>query len=268
MNIWGISSKLRRLLAWLAGLALAACTIAPQLPPAAGLGPERGGNVIVHVWRPISNSPTQPWLGPRTRLFTYVLVGDIGSGNSDEAGRRAEAALEVLIQKVQDGQELTDSKSGLTPLLLQQANQFCIPATSQNLSKITRSEYSYSLAAGYLNLFRVALSENENLTESLAGVGPFLIATRKPVGELWSTDAQGKQVIDTTSPILVMDMSGRQPDAIPEYVNAFKSAVRDDVALTSEIKPLRPAIASFLLTLNEAIPMVAEAYAGTRKQFE
>lgn len=266
MNIFRIASRFPRSLLWMVGLALAACALQPS--PTAVTSPERGANVTIHVWRPIASPPAQPWAGPRTRLFTYVLVGDIGNGRVDSASKRAEQALEVLIQEVQAGQELIGGENDLTPLMLEQANQFCIPATAQTLTRITPAEYSYSLASDYLSAFRVVLSENIDLTRSLAGVGPFLIATRKPIGELFSTDVQGRQVIDTTSPILVMDMSGRHPDAIPAYVSAFKAAVRDDVAATTELRPLRPTIASFLLTINEAIPMVAEAYAGTKKQFQ
>lgn len=265
--------------AWFAALLLAACAFVPSppvgqsppmasLPPVADLGKVRGPNVTIHAWRTITSLPTQTWSGPRTRLFTYVLVGDIGNGDVNAATRRAKQALNVLIKEVQAGQQIGEGQGGLTQQMLEQANQFCIPVSGPTLTKVTPTEYSLSLAAAYLNLFRFVFGTNQQLSSSLSGVGPFLIATRKPVGELLSAGAQGRWVIDTSSPVLVMDMTGRHPDAIPEYVNAFKVAVRHDVAVTAGLKPLRPTIASYLLTVNEAIPVVAEAYAGTRKQFQ
>ncbi|WP_157636192.1 hypothetical protein [Burkholderia ubonensis] len=267
MNKCLVFRRVLRSLSLLAGLWLAACGISPssQAPALPQAGSEVRGNVTIHTWRPIASSPTQAWTGPRTKLFTYVLVGDIGNGNVNEATWRARQGLDQLIQEVQAGQQLGEGQGNLTLQMLEQANQFCIPATDRSLKKVTLAEYSFSLAAEYLNTFRVVLRENEQLSKSLSGVGPFLIATRKPVGELVSQGAQG--TIDTNSPVLVMDMSGRHPDAIAEYVNAFKVAVRKDVADTAQLKPLRPTIASYLLIVNEAIPLVAEAYAGTTKYF-
>jgi hypothetical protein len=197
-----------------------------------------------------------------------VLVGDIGDGNINEATRRAQRAMNVLVKEVQAGQQIGEGQGDLTLQMLEQANQFCVPASGEALTGVTLADYNFGLAKEYLNVFRYLLGGNQQLSSSLSSVGPFLIATRKPVGELLSRGTQGRWIIDTSSPVLVMDMSGRHPDAIPEYVNAFKTAVRNDVAVTTELKPLRPAIASYLLTVSEAIPVVTEAYAGTSKLFK
>ncbi|WP_458764651.1 hypothetical protein [Cupriavidus basilensis] len=228
----------------------------------AGCVTTMSSGITVHTWRAATAPPSQPLAAPSSSLYTYVLVGDIGDGSADEATRRSKAALEQLIRQV----VITHSESGkLPPEMLATANQFLIPAKAGHEADFMPADYNSVLAAEYVNTFRLALGGQAELSERLSGVGPFLIATRKPIGELVKKGASGTLRIDPQAPVLLLDMSGKNPHAVPLYVNAFKETVRQEVATTTVIKPLLPRLAAFLLDLDHDIPFVAEAYAGTVK---
>ena len=132
---------------------------------------------------------------------------------------------------------------------------------------MTSDLYDFDLASSYLNRMRlVALPAD--MTEHLSRGGPFLIGTRKPLAEIVVRAPDGALTIDTQSPVLMMDLSGMHPKSMPAYVKAYKEAVRSiDPGRSAMLQPLGPRIASEVLKLNEALPFVAEAYAGTQKRF-
>lgn len=267
-----MNNGLRRLLPMFAGcvaiICLAACVASRQAEVA---DPAVRGGVTVHAWRAISMAPMESWSGPRTALYTYVLVGDVGplTQNIDAATQRAWLALEQLLKEVQAGEQIGPEDAARWPReVLMRANQFCIPAASAAPERVEPRTYDLARSHDYLNLFRLAVLPNDAMTRSLEGLGPFLVSTRKPIGEIISRNAQGALTIDTDSPVLVVDMTGANAAAMPAYVLAFRQVVRKEVASSTSIKPLRALFASAVLDLNEAVPLVAEAYAGTKKLFE
>jgi len=69
--------------------------------------------------------------------------------------------------------------------------------------------------------------------------------------------------------VLLIDMSGVPAAAIPVYVSSFKSALRyEGVSADVALAPLRARFAAALVELNQALPAIEEAYAGTIKPFE
>ena len=264
------------LLALLLVLAAAGCAFPPwpdQPPPTAELpfDPERGSGVTINTWRALRTGPTQAWQGARTRLYTYVLVGDIPAGASmDASAARAERSLSVLLQEVEAGQQLhRGDDPQLMPAQLALANQYCIPAKGAATSSVNLESYDRALASSYLSMFKLVVEANDDMARSLAGPGPFLVALRKPLPDLLTRDAQGRWVVDSTSPVLLLDMSGRHERTMPVFVTAFQESIRRNLTGSSErLRPLSPAIASFLIDMGQALPVISEAYAGTRKLFE
>jgi hypothetical protein len=251
--------------------------VRPDLPAVPG---DRAG-VTVHTWRAISAPPLESWSGPRTALYTYVLVGDIGARGQDPnaATRRAWLALEQLLKEVQAGQAMGADAAGLPAEVLAQANQYLIPAVASALQagtppsaqperqRVTPEGYDADLSRAHLNLFRMAVQGDERMIRSLSGVGPFLVATRKPLGEIVARNAAGALSIDSASPILLIDMTGRHDKAMPAYVSAFQEMVRKDVVGRTSPGLLLESIGSSLLKVGEALPFVAEAHAGTTRLF-
>jgi hypothetical protein len=221
--------------------------------------------VLVHSWTPVGQAAGAAWSGPRTRLYTYVLSGDAG-GNDGDGGSssrlRARQCLDGLLRETQASQRA----SSITEAdLLQRANQFVLPARGYEKGAFRLEHYDFALAAGYLNRFQLALSKPE-FAERLARLGPFLIASPLPLNELVKLAPDGRLVVDTSAPVLLVDMTESNPKAAPAYLNAFKDAVRTGLPEeTTTLEPLRARFASVVLTTAEALPFVAEAYAGTRK---
>ena len=249
----------------------------PSAQPPAPAHTDRDG-VTIHTWRAISAPPLQPWDGLRTALYTYVLVGDVGVRGQDinAATRGALLALDQLLKEVQAGQGIGQDAARWPAEMLAQANQFCIPAVAAALDegttakagerkRVTLDSYDIDLSRDYLNLFRIALQTSDQVTRSLSGVGPFLVASRKPLGEIVMRNAAGALTIDTASPILLIDMTGKHKDSMPAYLGAFQETVRKDVVGRTSPGLLLASIGSSLLKLNEALPFVAEAHAGTTR---
>jgi len=223
--------------------------------------------IVIHTWRTLTRPPEEPWSGPRTALYTYVLVGDVGGNDAaglSYATLEARRALDELLKEVQAGQPVA---SIADKELLVRVNQFCVPVRGQSSGRLTSDLYDFDLASSYLNRMRlVALPAD--MTEHLSRGGPFLIGTRKPLAEIVVRAPDGALTIDTQSPVLMMDLSGMHPKSMPAYVKAYKEAVRSiDPGRSAMLQPLGPRIASEVLKLNEALPFVAEAYAGTQKRF-
>lgn len=249
-------------------LLASSCALGP-VPPSA---PEERAGVDIHTWRALREDPTQVWTGPRTALYTYVLVGDVGgaSGEANEATGRAVRALARLLREVQASQPILPTAGGpqLSPAVLARANQFCVPLRAASSTPVTPENYDFDLARRYRDTFLLLVDEQPEMARSLHSLGPFLVATRKPLAEMMSLRPDGRAEVDTESPILLVDMSGRHEESMSVYVLAFREAVREQVAGRSVFRPLSPAFASRVLELNEALPLVAEAYAGTKRLFK
>ena len=224
-------------------------------------------DIVVHTWRALTQVPQEAWSGPRTALYTYVLMGDVGGNAAADAGAAAQdarLALGELLKEVQAGQPVTSISDRE---LLARVNKFCVPARGDGSGRLTLERYDFDLASAYLNRVRLVMLLPE-MAERLGGAGPFLVGTRKPLAEIVARTADGKLSVKTASPLLLMDLSGMHRKSMPTYVIAYKEAVRHiDPSQTALLQPLRPHIASVLLKMNEALPFVAVAYAGTQKRF-
>lgn len=224
-------------------------------------------DIVVHAWRVLTQAPQEAWSGPRTALYTYVLMGDVGGNAAADAGvaaQDARLALGELLKEVRAGQPVT---SITDRELLSRVNQFCVPSRGEGSAALTTERYDFDLASAYLNRVRLVMLLPE-MAERLGRAGPFLVGTRKPLAEIVARAADGTLSIDAGSPLLLMDLSGMHRKSMPTYVIAYKKAVGHlDPGQTALLQPLRPHIASMLLKMNEALPFVAEAYAGTQKRF-
>ena len=172
---------------------------------------------------------------------------------------QAYGALGVLLREVRGGVPLREGAADLD-----RTNAFCIPARRPVAGIVDLPGYDFELAGHYLNAFRVALEGNPPLAKHLDAVGPFLLATREPIGEILRRDANGVPHVKSGAPVMVVDMSGRHEDAIPVYVSAFNDAVSKDLQGTTVLASLRADFASAVLVLNRAVPFVADAYAKAR----
>ena len=174
---------------------------------------------------------------------------------------RARRTLDGLLREVQTSQRAASIDEAA---LLRRANQFVLPARHYESGTFDLVHYDFALGAGYLDRFRLVL-EGTDLAPRLGQLGPFLIATRKPLNELIVTGPFGVVVVDKESPVLLVDMSESQPQAATTYVNEFKEAVRVTLpAQTDTLEPLRASFASGLIKAGEALPFIAQALAGTR----
>lgn len=238
--------------------------------PSVDLNGHRSGEreaVGIHTWSALTQAPQGEWSGPRTALYTYVLVGDVGGNDAVAANpsiTNARRALDELLKEVQAAQPVA---SIADKEVLARVNQFCIPAQGYTAGRLTLEHYDFALASNYMNRIRLVPLPTD-MAERLSGVGPFLIGTRKPLAEIVVRAPDGALTIDTRSPVLLMDLSGQHAKSMPAYVKAYKEAVRSiDPSRSAMLQPLSPRIASEVLKLNEALPFVAEAYAGTQKRF-
>ena len=255
----------------LAALVQAACTWAP---PAPDVPPSQRDGVLIHSWALTTQPASAPWIGQRTRLYTYVLSGDAARdlGGASPARLQARKSLGGLLNEVQATQVAASIDEAA---LLRGANQFVLPARRgaaepgsvdrPGAQRFSIDQYDFELAAGYLNRFRLVLDGPE-FAPRLARLGPFLIATQKPVGEIVTQSADGSISIDRTAPVLLIDLTGSRPEAAPIYVEGFKQAVRFVLPQQStSFQPLRAQFASVLIRFGEALPFVAEALASTRR---
>jgi hypothetical protein len=261
-------SLLRRALACTGVLGVCSLIGGCSTPTTSPNSGERPG-IVLEAWRGIGVSPSVPWDGPRTAVYTYVLVGDVGGREytgSNEQILRSRRGLFELLKEVQAGQAADNVRDAE---LLARTNQFCIPSTAKSDQRVDESTFGFELASEYINYFKLALGGREVLLSRLDNVGPFLIATRLPLGEIVRRNPDGRLSVDVTAPVLLIDLSGEHPKAMPSYAKAFKEAVRrDEVVESKRLTPLRPAFASAVLKLNEAIPFVVEAFASARNAIE
>ncbi|MGW8392435.1 hypothetical protein [Pseudoduganella sp. HUAS MS19] len=222
---------------------------------------QRAG-VDFHTWSTLGAKVESPWTGPRSLLYTYVLSGDAAGGTPDAATTKertdARRALGVLIAELQASQAAsTVGEAGL----LQHANQFVVPVQNYQGGKLALEHYDFTRSVAILNRVRPALEPD--MRTRLDRPGPFLLAMRRPINE-FSVAAN-----ETAKPallVLLVDMSGAHPKAVPVYMNGFKAAVVKGLPENFRSAPvLRAELASAALKANEAIPFIAAAYAETGK---
>jgi hypothetical protein len=216
-----------------------------------------------------------PLTGPTSGLYTYVLAGDVGgqAGNGaadDRVAAQARASLQALLAEVEETTQVHNGTAPFAPPIAATMNQFCIPTLAANLdaTTITLAQYDFDLSTQYRDWFQVMLAGNARLRGAMQHSGPFLVATRAPMNELVASVAS-QRVVTLDSPVLVMDMSGYPPEAMPYFVDAFRDAVASTRPLpTGALKPLKPKIVAYLSAINQGIPLVAEVWSKTLKAFD
>lgn len=246
---------------------------APRPPPkaaAAAAGAAFAPALIErHAWAPLTEEPARDWTGPNFGLYTYVLFNGTlretpAPGYEDQ---RALNRLKILLAIV----GLPESAVGLVGAQARATtNLFLIPANTDVPKKAEIEMYDAGLSGRYLDYFRAALAQNKPLHARLTrGRGPFLLATLHPVAKIVSANAGGSgYTVDRSQPILLVDLTGAHYKSVIEVVQAFKDYVADaPLAATNAFEPMRVKLVSLLLGLNDAIPIVRNAVAGTCQMF-
>lgn len=232
------------------------------LPPAV----LASNTVEYHVWQPLSHSPAEAWHTPRVKMYTYVLFNSPVSSTTmlQYQEQRARQRLIMLLGSIGRAEDRADTIENQS-LNLQATNLFLIPSNIETLTTARIENYSLPLSRQYLAYFGSALATNKKLHKQLHQSGPFLLSTLKPIGEIIKLDARGTNYqIDTTQPILLVDMTGAHEKSIVEVVRTFKNQVAEE-SLTGikAFEPMRLKLVSLLLKLNDAIPVVNNAVAGS-----
>ncbi len=220
--------------------------------------------VEYHVWLPLLQAPHLNWHGPRYQMYTYVLYnGPANQGNLRYDQRQALARLASLLDTVGRSEDLASAEENQVRSQ-QDTNLFLIPALTANQPNAGLANYSIGVSRVYLDYFSRALAQNQKLHKRLRKYGPFLLATLKPIGEIVQIQADGSTRIDTHQPILLVDMSTAHEKSVAEVVRTFKNHVADTpMTDTTAFEPLRLRLISTLLKLNDAIPLVSNAVAGS-----
>jgi hypothetical protein len=229
--------------------------------------PAGGTAINIHTWRQLTWSPTAAWQGPTSGMYTYALVGDVGLGDGDPESQRARAALAKLLALVQKSEQ--GSSQSIPSMMAAHVNQFAIPTKADVASdtRIGLDQYDFKLGASYRQWFQVITAKDPALGNALSGPGPYLVATRVPIAQLIAEN-NGQRAVVADSPILVMDMSGYSDVAVPYFVDSFKAAVAIAQPASAKLTPMKPLIVEFLKTANQALPILAEFWSKTRKNFE
>jgi hypothetical protein len=247
--------------------------MAAPTPPAAkalaegagGVGGTRGD-----TWIALSVPPAQAWTGRRPRVFTYVLSGEVGGASYDGGNERvivARAGLAALLREVEAASAAADVDDASFAL----ANLFCVPAPAAMPAGAAGDPllgYDFVRAADYRRAIAALLADDRPMARHLGQPGPFLVAFRLPVAEV-RREPDAAPPPGSPNDVLMIDMSGVPAAAIPVYVSSFKSAVRREGSSSdTALAPLRARFAAALVELNQALPAIEEAYAGTVKPFE
>ncbi|WP_130480367.1 hypothetical protein [Sphaerotilus mobilis] len=233
-----------------ASTAVPAVAVAPPPPP---------------TWRALSTGPLETWTERRTPLYTYVLVGDIGSAAAGRGPRaRAHQALVRLLSEVQAGDAL-DAE-------LAAAHQFLVPAWPRTARQalplgdaaaapvaLVPSDVDLIKSRAHLDLLRLVLARQPQMAQRLSGLGPFLVTTRQPLGELVQRSASGKVVVVDRSPVLLIDLGQRNESSLTAAVKALKVVARDAGGQTGAIGPMRARVLAKLRSAGVQPPHVAES---------
>lgn len=220
--------------------------------------------VEYHVWQPLTQTPDVAWRGTRYKMYTYALFnGSVKSSNLRYDERQALLRLGRLLETIGRSEDLATAPENQVRSQ-QDTNLFLIPSDAPNLTAAKVERYSLGVSRQYLEYFSKALSANQNLHKRLRKNGPFLLSTLKPIGEILKLNADGSFQVDHSQPILLVDMSSAHEKSVAEIVRTFKNHVADaPMTDTAAFEPLRLKLVSLLLKLNDAIPLVSNAVAGS-----
>lgn len=216
--------------------------------------------VTAHRWRMVNTPPTQPWTGERSQVYTYVLAGDIAGGIANEGVKLAHAALGKVLLEVAAFSPMPSVGAYAIPL--GSVNQFVVPALSVKSASPMLNNYDFDLAHDYVAWFASALSRAPKVQGVLQGLGPFLVASRKPLPQLLTWNGNSWNV-SVAEPILVFDLSGAALSAVPLYVSAYKKIIARGVIETSSPTSWRADLGNFLASVGDVLPRAMAATANT-----
>ncbi|RZI44495.1 hypothetical protein EGT07_03540 [Herbaspirillum sp. HC18] len=215
-----------------------------------------------HVWSPLSAHPSEPWKGNKYGMYTYVLFNGPTTGTLSYVDKRALADLERLLASIANPEYTTAS---VDADFRGSTNLFLIPGKAKKEGGIA---YDAVLSRRYLDYFGKAFSSNAKLQKRIVNrSGPFLVATYQPLDKVvWRKSGKEGFAVDSSQAILLVDLTGANEKNVPEVVQSFKKFVGNDVYKgVSMFEPLRVSIANVLLNVNDVIPFVNNAVAGTCK---
>jgi hypothetical protein len=218
------------------------------------------GAITAHVSRPITSAPNTTLGDPQSALYTYVLATNRES--ISEAGSRARVALAALLVETQP----IPVKTGTQPpgMPIRHLNQFLIPAKVplKNLV-VSVDEFDLTLSEEYLALFRLALIDSPEFMKRLQNRGPFLLASRQPIGQIVKlppkSSAASPSFLVSESPILIVDMTNYPERSIPIVVQEYKKTVANLPEHTAVISSMRAWLAAKAVDLNIGIETVISA---------
>ena len=156
---------------------------------------------------------------PNAAMYTYIIFREPGKGSAqqEDAIRRYDALVSAIVTE--------PAASSLSGSSVSRTNMFCIPVRKEsmaskslqnpdNYKNIDEGDYSKSLGDQYLIEVRNRAKDEKVLTRLSNNSGPFLISTSDPIH-----DAAAGQ------PLLVVDLSIIEPDAIQAVVNQYKARI-------------------------------------------
>jgi hypothetical protein len=237
------------------------CVLACELLAGCAANSLQAEAVTAHRWRKVDTPPTKPWTGELSQVYTYVLAGDIVGGSANPSVKLAYEALGRVLSEV--GAFSPMPSSGAEPIPLGNVNQFVVPARDVMTSSISLANYDFDLAHDYVAWFASALRQAPEVQIKLQGLGPFLVATKKPLWQLMAWNGVIWKV-SVSEPILVFDLSGATLSAVPLYVSEYKKIIADGVLSTSSPTSWKADLANFLVRVGDALPraVAATAQAG------
>ncbi|HYD63622.1 MAG TPA: hypothetical protein VEC35_24925 [Noviherbaspirillum sp.] len=217
-----------------------------------------------HIWAALNEGPAVPWKGPAFGMYTYVLFTGSVTTPMTYREQLAYNRLKTLLATIAKPDNVMNA---LGNEARESTNLFLIPGSRLN-TKTAEIVYYPSLSHMYRIYFMAALSRNTELSQRLRkGQGPFLLATLQPINETVKPKAGQKgYVVDDKQPILLVDLTGANEKSVAEVVRTFKTHVANvPLTRTDSLEPLRLKLVSLLLDVNDAIPLVRNAVAGTCK---
>lgn len=219
-----------------------------------------------HVWSTLTAGPAAPWKGPEFGMYTYVLFNGPVTNPVGYEDQIALNRLNVLLKTILSMESATTPVSEETR---RETNVFLIPAGRKSAGAADMVYYR-DVSDLYRIYFRVAFNGNKVLSQRISPKrhGPFLLATLQPITRT-VTPKPGKKgyVVDSKQPILLVDLTGANEKSVAEVVRTFKAHVADGPLTKTDLpfERLRLKLVSLLLDLNDAIPLVRNAVAGTCK---
>jgi hypothetical protein len=228
-------------------------------PPKAAVVPP----VMQHRWLPIDTDPSEAWPHPRFGMYTYVIYAGPTAESPKADARANEAARRFrrLLSAIGD-----EGKAGAKTKLAERTvtNLFVVPQP-RHAARLDASLYDRELARRSRLFFAAALEKSElRARMNTDREGPFLLSTRVPVGEI-AREGGATFDIDTKQPILLVDLTGQPDRMVAEVVAEFKRHAETPGALSGvkSLEPFRISLIAALLRLDQAIPFVGTALAGT-----